>query len=188
MTTVNKVFLIGYLGQDPETRYMPNGDPVTNFSIATTQRWKNKAGEQQEETEWHRIVAYNRLAEIAGEYLKKGAHVCVQGRIHTRSWVDKEGVKRYTVEIIGTDLQMLSRGGDSEQTEQPRRSKPARKDGGLSEMEDDIPFLYNTSSVFIAMLTAPTTARENARYGKENVREVRRLKAALGVLPAPSHS
>lgn len=146
MTTVNKVFLIGYLGNDPEVRYMNNGDPVANMSIATTQRWK-VGDEQKEETEWHRLVLYKRLAEIAGEYLKKGAHVCIQGRIRTRKWQDKEGVDRYTVEIIVSDMQMLGRAEQREEAPPPARRQPPPKqqparrgDGGLSEMEDDIPF------------------------------------------------
>lgn len=152
MSTVNKVFIIGYLGRDPEQRYTQAGDCVTNFTVATTQKWKD-GGEQREQTEWHRIVAFKRLAEIAGQYLNKGSHVCIQGRIQTRKWQDKDGADRYTTEIVATELQMLSRAGNREEPEhdprhreapnhpQARSSSGTRKgDGGLSEMEDDIPF------------------------------------------------
>lgn len=156
MTTVNKVFLIGYLGGDPEVRYTQNGDPVANFTIATTQRWKD-GGEQREETEWHRIVLFKKIAEIAAEYLKKGAHVCIQGRLRTRKWQDKNGNDRYTTEVIGMELQMLGRAKGDDDRERPSGSanyrqatKPSGRgqtgererpsDGGLSEMEDDIPF------------------------------------------------
>src|SRR5687768_3538613 len=107
MASVNKVILIGNLGKDPETRYMPNGDAVTNITLATTETWKDKNGEKQEKTEWHRVVFYDKLAEIAGEYLKKGRSVYVEGRLKTRKWQDKDGVEKYTTEIVATDMQML---------------------------------------------------------------------------------
>jgi single-strand DNA-binding protein len=159
MASVNKVILVGNLGADPETRYMPNGDPITNIRLATTFRWKDKqSGENKEETEWHRIVFRARLAEIAGEYLKKGSPVYVEGRIRTRKWQDKDGQDRYTTEIMADNMQLLgSRGGAGEP--RPERepaeanvaaagagagaAKPAGKKaaaGGLGEMEDDIPF------------------------------------------------
>ena len=157
MASVNKVILVGNLGADPETRYMPNGDPITNIRLATTFRWKDKAsGENKEETEWHRIVFRARLAEIAGEYLKKGSPVYVEGRIRTRKWQDKEGQDRYTTEIMADNMQLLgSRGGAGEprMEREPAEAttgaaaggaaKPAAKKapaGGLGEMEDDIPF------------------------------------------------
>ena len=116
MASVNKVILVGNLGRDPEVRYMPNGEAVANFSIATTENWKDKSGVKQEKTEWHNIVMYRRLAEIAGEYLKKGRPVYIEGRLQTRKW-EKDGVTRYTTEIIGDQLQMLGSksdgGGDS---------------------------------------------------------------------------
>ena len=110
---VNKVILVGNLGKDPETRYMPNGKAVTNFSIATSESWKDKqTGEQREQTEWHNIVMYDRLAEIAAEYLRKGSQVYVEGRLRTRKWQDKEGRDRYTTEINANEMQMLgSRAG-----------------------------------------------------------------------------
>ena len=107
MASVNKVILVGNLGRDPEVRYMPNGEAVCNFSIATTDSWKDKAGAKQERTEWHNIVMYRKLAEIAGEYLKKGRPVYVEGRLQTRKWQTKEGQDRYTTEIIADQMQML---------------------------------------------------------------------------------
>jgi len=108
MASVNKVILVGNLGRDPETRYSPNGGAICNVSIATTRNWKDKAsGERKEETEWHRVVFYDRLAEIAGEYLKKGRPVYVEGRLKTRKWTDKEGQEKYTTEIIAEEMQLL---------------------------------------------------------------------------------
>ena len=107
MASVNKVILVGNLGRDPEVRHMPNGEAVCNFSIATTDSWKDKSGNKQEKTEWHNIVMYRKLAEIAGEYLKKGRPVYVEGRLQTRKWQTKEGQDRYTTEIIADQMQML---------------------------------------------------------------------------------
>ena len=108
MASVNKVIIVGNLGRDPEVRYTPNGNAVCNVSVATTRQWKSKdSGEKQEETEWHRVVFYDRLAEIAGEYLKKGRSVYVEGRLKTRKWQDKEGKDQYTTEIIAMEMQML---------------------------------------------------------------------------------
>ena len=156
MASVNKVILIGNLGKDPETRYLPSGDAVTNFSIATSEKWKSKSGEQQEHTEWHRISMFGKVAEIAGEYLKKGSPVYVEGRIRTRKWQDKEGQDKYTTEIVADRMQLLgSRGGGSGGSEpmsrEPREpaaagsggGKPAagKKGGGaFDQMDDDIPF------------------------------------------------
>jgi len=110
MASVNKVILVGNLGADPESRYMPNGDAVCNVRLATTESWKDKSsGEKKEITEWHRVVFYRRLAEIAGQYLKKGTPVYVEGRIRTRKWTDKDGQERYTTEIEATEMQMLGR-------------------------------------------------------------------------------
>ena len=110
---INKVILVGNLGNDPEVRYMPNGNAVANISIATSESWRDKAtGEQQERTEWHRVVFFNRLGEIAGEYLRKGSKVYVEGSLRTRKWQDQSGQDRYTTEIVGSEMQMLdSRGG-----------------------------------------------------------------------------
>ena len=113
---VNKVILVGNLGGDPEVRYMPNGNAVTNVTVATSESWKDKqTGQQQERTEWHRVVFFNRLAEIAGEYLRKGTKVYVEGSLRTRKWQDQSGADRYTTEIVGSEMQMLdSRGGNND--------------------------------------------------------------------------
>jgi single-strand DNA-binding protein len=152
MASVNKVILVGNLGRDPETRYMPDGGAVTNVSIATTETWKDKtSGEKQEKTEWHRVAFFGKLAEIAGEYLKKGSQVYVEGRLQTREW-EKDGVKRYTTEIIASAMQMLGSrqgmgGGEREGAaaggERPAgAAKPAPSKGGgkFDDFEDDIPF------------------------------------------------
>lgn len=151
--SVNKVILIGRLGKDPETRYMTNGDAVTNATLATSERWKDKAGEPQEKTEWHSLVFYRRLAEIAGEYLKKGAQVYIEGKLQTRKWQDKEGKDRYTTEIIVNEMTMLGGkrdGGEHEQRAeysvpaarpaQAARTAPAPSKGAFDNFDDDIPF------------------------------------------------
>jgi single-strand DNA-binding protein len=157
MASVNKVIIVGNLGRDPEVRYMPDGAALANASVATTFRWKDKqSGEQKEETEWHRVTFRGRLAEIAGEYLKKGSPVYVEGRLRTRKWQDKDGGDRYTTEIVADQMQLLgSRGGagapdasprddaDLSQAPAPASKKPAAKQGAggdIAEMDDDIPF------------------------------------------------
>ena len=149
MASVNKVILIGNLGADPETRYLPSGDAVTNIRIATTDTWKDKNGEKQEHTEWHRIAFFGKTAEIAGEYLKKGSPVYVEGRIRTRKWQDKEGQERYSTEIVADRMQLLGgRGGGAESmAREPAAAgassaKPQQRKGGgaFDEMDDDIPF------------------------------------------------
>jgi single-strand DNA-binding protein len=149
MASVNKVILVGNLGRDPETRYMPDGAAITNVSVATSFQWTDKAsGEKKEETEWHRVVFRGRLAEIAGEYLKKGSQVYVEGRLRTRKWQDKEGQDRYTTEIMADAMKMLgSRSGAgeprAEASAEPRgEAKAAAKKpaGKFDDMEDDIPF------------------------------------------------
>jgi single-strand DNA-binding protein len=152
MASVNKVILIGNLGRDPETRYMPDGGAVTNISVATTDVWKDKAGEKQEKTEWHRVAFFGKLAEIAGEYLKKGSQVYVEGRLQTRKWQDKDGNDKYTTEIVADRMQMLGsrQGMGGAEREAPDREaapakgagKPAVKAGGgkFDDFEDDIPF------------------------------------------------
>src|SRR6478736_8623135 len=109
MASVNRVTIIGNLGKDPETRYMPNGDAVTNITVATTESWKDKSGEKQEKTEWHRITLYRKLGEIAGQYLTKGSSAYFEGKLETRKWIDKQGVERYTTEIIASDMKMLGK-------------------------------------------------------------------------------
>lgn len=155
MASVNKVILIGNLGKDPEVRYLPSGDAVANISIATTETWKDKGGEKQEKTEWHRVSMFSKLAEIAGEYLKKGSQVYIEGRLETRKWTDKEGHERYTTEIRADRMQMLgSRSGGSERMAPPeddaaprattpapaKKAAGAAKGGGFDDIEDDIPF------------------------------------------------
>jgi single-strand DNA-binding protein len=148
MASVNKVILVGNLGADPEVRYMPSGDAITNIRLATTDSWKDKNGEKQERTEWHRVAFFGKLAEIAGEYLKKGSQVYVEGRIQTRKWQDKEGQDRYTTEIVADRMQMLGgRGsGGMESMDSPARGSAAAPSGsssggsGFDDFEDDIPF------------------------------------------------
>ena len=168
MASVNKVIVLGNLGKDPEVRYTPSGSAVCNLRIATTRNWKNKdSGEKMEETEWHSVVLYDRQAEIAGEYLKKGRSVYIEGRLKTRKWQDKEGVDRYTTEIVSDSMQLLGgregmggTGGGEEEgggySEAPQRrapaarpapapasrpaAKPAPAATGFDNMDDDIPF------------------------------------------------
>ena len=152
--SVNKVIIIGNLGQDPEVRYMPNGNAVANITVATSETWKDRnTGENQERTEWHRVVLFRRLAEIAGEYLKKGAKVYLEGKLQTRKWQDQSGQDRYTTEIVADQLQMLdSRGGGSgggfgdsgggSRAPAPQQKSAGGGDPGFagSDLDDDIPF------------------------------------------------
>lgn len=163
MAAVNKVILLGNLGADPETRYMPNGDAVATVRLATTETWKDRnSGEKREATEWHRVVFFRKLAEIVGQYLKKGSSVYIEGRIRTRKWQDKDGQERYTTEIEATEMQMLggrggqggqgggsgaSYGGDdfgggdfSPRSSAPAASAPKKKAPSFDDMDDDIPF------------------------------------------------
>lgn len=169
MASVNKVILVGNLGRDPEVRYSPEGSAICNLSVATTSQWKDKtSGERKEETEWHRVVMYNRLAEIAGEYLKKGRSVYIEGRLKTRKWQDKDtGADRYSTEIVADQMQMLGGregGGEGggyggggggyddapqraprQQAQRPAPQRPAPQPAGggaanLTDMDDDIPF------------------------------------------------
>lgn len=150
---INKVILVGNLGKDPEVRYVPNGAAIANITLATSESWKDKvSGEKQERTEWHRVVFFGKLAEIAGEYLKKGAQVYVEGRLQTRKWQDKEGKDRYTTEIVANDLQMLgsrgsSAGGESYSQEPSEAGSRERKEApdtaratSSEDFDDDIPF------------------------------------------------
>jgi single-strand DNA-binding protein len=157
MASVNKVILVGNLGRDPETRYSPDGAAITNVSVATTSQWKDKnTGEKREETEWHRVAFFGRLAEIAGEYLKKGSQVYIEGRLRTRKWQDKDGQDRYTTEIVADVMQMLGsrQGAGAPPDDEPRAPRaaapkpatakaakePAGGGGGVADMDDDIPF------------------------------------------------
>ncbi len=147
---VNKVILVGNLGKDPEVRYMPNGGGVCNITVATSETWKDKnTGENQEKTEWHRVVAFRKLAEIMGEYLKKGSKVYIEGRLQTRKWQDQQGQDRYSTEIIADQMQMLdSRGGSADfapnqQSQSAPQSQPAASapaSAPMDSFEDDIPF------------------------------------------------
>lgn len=153
MASINKVILIGNLGKDPDVRYMPSGEAVTNITVATTDTWKDKAsGEKKEATEWHRVAFFGRLAEIAGQYLKKGRQVYIEGSLRTRKWQDKDGQDRYTTEIVANEMKMLGGRegmGDNGPREAPATasrgatspSKPAAPaGGGFNDFEDDIPF------------------------------------------------
>jgi len=155
MASVNKAILIGNLGKDPEVRYMPSGEAIANITLATTDTWKDKSGEKQERTEWHRVSFFGRQAEVVGEYLKKGSQIYVEGRIQTRKWQDKDGQDRYTTEIVADRMQMLgsksSGGGSFEVVENrpaaassggaaaPAKAAPAAK-GSFDNFDDDIPF------------------------------------------------
>lgn len=152
MASINKVILVGHLGRDPENRYLPSGEQVTSISVATTESWKDKSGNKQEQTEWHRISFFGKLAEIAGQYLKKGSQVYVEGRIRTRKYTDREGIERYATEIIGDTMQML--GSKQDGSTQPAGTKrPAqhnsyaeakqtgrRNNPPANDPDDDIPF------------------------------------------------
>jgi single-strand DNA-binding protein len=144
---VNKVILVGNLGKDPEVRYMPNGNAVANITVATSESWKDKqTGEPQEKTEWHRVVLFRRLGEIAGEYLKKGSQVYIEGKLQTRKWQDNAGNDRYTTEIVADNMQMLGgRGGGGTAGFAPdaapaQSSQPAPATAAATDFDDDIPF------------------------------------------------
>ena len=156
---VNKVILIGNLGRDPEVRYMPNGNAVANLTVATSESWKDRnTGELQERTEWHRVVMYRRLAEIAGEYLKKGSKIYLEGKLQTRKWQDNNGQDRYTTEVIADEMQMLDsrggagdfggaqqQGGGYQSQPQPQQQQAPQQQGapagnGFDDFDDDIPF------------------------------------------------
>ena len=148
MASVNKAIILGHAGRDPEVRHRDSGDAVANVSIATSETWKDKAGEKQERTEWHRVVFFGKLAEIAGEYVSKGKQVYVEGRITTRKYTDKDGVEKYSTEIIGDKLVLLG-GGSRDEGERPARTskpagKPQQRELGESkpdkDFDDDIPF------------------------------------------------
>lgn len=157
MSSVNKVIILGRLGADPEVRFTPSGDAVCNLSVATSENWKDKAGERQERTEWHRVVLYRRLAEVAGEYLKKGRPVYLEGRLQTNKWQTKDGQDRYTTEIIGDQMKMIG-GRDDNNSQNEPSFKPQSNDnidqtpkkndqpsnsssaGSIDQFEDDIPF------------------------------------------------
>lgn len=144
---LNKVILIGRLGRDPEVRYMPNGEAVCNFSVATSESWKDSNGQKQERSEWHNVTMYRKLAEIAGKYLTKGSQVYLEGKIQSRKYQGKDGIERTAYEIIANEMKMLGGGNDSGQQfaqhtppEQPRRQAPATPAAHAEDIDDDIPF------------------------------------------------
>jgi single-strand DNA-binding protein len=144
---INKVILVGNLGADPETRYMPSGSAVTNLSVATSEQWKDKqSGEQKERTEWHKVAMFNRLAEVAAEYLRKGSQVYIEGKLRTRKWQDRDGNDRWTTEIIADEMQMLGGRGGGGSAPMPSDSGSSRGESGgppqspPDDFEDDIPF------------------------------------------------
>lgn len=142
MSSLNKVLLIGNLGADPEMRYMPNGDAVANLRIATAESWKDKAtGEKKESTEWHRVVMFRKLAEIAGQYLKKGSQVYIEGKLVTRKWQDKDGQDRYSTEIVSDEMKMLG-GKQNSTTSETAQKQPSQAQGGMNDIHYDIPFNY----------------------------------------------
>lgn len=177
MASVNKVILVGHLGADPETRYTAGGDAVCNIRLATSESWKDKAsGEKREITEWHRVVFYRKLAEIADQYLKKGSQVYLEGRIKTRKWTDKDGQDRYTTEIEATEMQMLggrvdggqrsAPAGDAGGYEPAPQRQPNPQGGGrpapsFDDLGDDIPFAYSDASFD----EEPGVSRRMRRYG-----------------------
>lgn len=149
MAGINKVIIVGFLGNDPEIRTMPNGEQVANITVATSESWTDKStGERKEQTEWHRIVLYRRLAEIAGQYLHKGSQVYIEGRLKTRKWQDNNGQDRYTTEIQGDNLQMLGGRQDAAQNQPPKQqdkqqkaqSKPQQSEPPMDAFDDNIPF------------------------------------------------
>lgn len=142
---VNKAIILGYLGKDPEVRYAPSGQAIANVSIATSEQWKDKnTGEKQERTEWHRVVFFNRLAEVVGEYLKKGSQVYIEGRLQTRKWQDKDGQDRWTTEIVANEMQMLGSKGNSSDAQAYREASGGttrqQAPAGGDDFDDDIPF------------------------------------------------
>jgi len=140
MASVNKAILIGNLGADPELRYTPSGSAVANFNIATTEKWRDKDGQMQEKTEWHRIILWARQAEVAKEYLRKGSSVYIEGRIQNRSYEDKEGVKRYVTEIVGQRMQLLGGRGGGAPSEPGSSEAPPEPPNNLDGEDDDLPF------------------------------------------------
>ena len=148
MASVNKVIIVGNLGRDPETKYLPSGDAITNITVATTDSWKDKAtGEKKEQTEWHRITFFGKLAEIAGQYLKKGSQVYVEGSLRTRKYTDKDGVEKYATDIKADSMQMLGNRQDGSASAPAPRQAPASQPAqdaprapNFADMDDDIPF------------------------------------------------
>lgn len=182
MASVNKVIIVGNLGRDPEVRYMPSGDAIANIAVATSYKTKDKnTGEQKELTEWHRISFFGRMAEIVGQYLKKGSSIYVEGRLQTRKYTDKDGIEKYATEIVAENMQMMGGGGagDGQQQSTPRQSAPqqqqrpagnnAQRPAGkpapnFTDMDDDIPFTWNAVDLNDAM--GQSKARLRAKHGR----------------------
>ncbi len=139
MASINKAILIGHLGKDPEVRQLQNGDAVANITLATTETWKDKSGAKQERTEWHRATFYGRTAEIVGQYLKKGSQIYVEGRLQTRKWTDKNGIERYTTEIIAKEMRMLDSAKNEDSAPEEKKTEENTK-GDFTNMDDDIPW------------------------------------------------
>ena len=149
MASLNKVIIIGHLGRDPESRYMPSGEQVTSISVATTESWKDKSGNKQEQTEWHRIAFFGKLAEIAGQYLKKGSQVYVEGKLRTQKYTDKDGIERYQTNIIASTMQMLGskqdsgnggQSGNNGRNSYSEAKQTGRRPAAQPDLDDDIPF------------------------------------------------
>lgn len=144
MASVNKVIILGNVGKDPEVRYMQNGDSVVSVSVATSESWKDKnSGESKENTEWHRVTFYRKLAEVAANYLRKGSSVYIEGRLETKKWTDKSGVERYTTGIVASEMKMLGKAPEAGERQAPERhTRPVKAQSahGFEDMDDDIPF------------------------------------------------
>jgi single-strand DNA-binding protein len=156
---INKVILVGNLGQDPELKNLPSGSAVCNLRIATSESWKDKqTGEMKEQTEWHSISLFGRLAEIAAQYLRKGSQVYIEGRLRTRKWQDKSGADRYTTEIIADELQLLGGKGDGQRSERPAQAKQQAEPKQRDEFEDDIPFAFAAAAPLAGLMAAALAA------------------------------
>lgn len=160
MRGVNKVIVLGNLGQDPELKNLPSGGAVCNLRIATTDSWKDKtSGEAKEQTEWHSVSLFGRLAEVAAQYLRKGAQVYIEGRLRTRKWQDKTGADRYTTEIIANEMQLLGGKGDGQRSERPAQAKaPAQQQASGDEFNDDIPFVFLLAAPLAGLMAAVIAA------------------------------
>ena len=159
MRGVNKVIVLGNLGQDPELKNLPGGGAVCNLRVATTDSWKDKtSGEAKEQTEWHSIALFGRIAEVAAQYLRKGSQVYIEGRLRTRKWQDKSGADRYTTEIVGSDLQLLGK-GDGQRSERPAQAKAqAQQQASGDEFNDDIPFAFVLAAPLAGLMAAVIAA------------------------------
>jgi single-strand DNA-binding protein len=159
MRGVNKVIVLGNLGQDPELKNLPSGGAVCNLRIATTDSWKDKTtGEAKEQTEWHSVSLFGRLAEVAAQYLRKGAQVYIEGRLRTRKWQDKTGADRYTTEIIANEMQLLGNKSDGQRSERPAQAKQQAEPKQRDEFDDDIPFAFVLAAPLAGLMAAALAA------------------------------